>query len=226
MDNNLTKHIKQTEEKWLKPLYSYCQLLFEKVKIPSHDHTHHLRVWDYSKEILQAINENHHPIDYPLVEGSLISSLFHDTGLTKTLNENHGKESKNICIQYFDDNNLQKPEHWEDILFAIENHDDKDYKLNNTNPDSILSILCNADDLDAFGNIGVVRYTEIYLLRGINLKELPQLVIDNLDKRFSNFEKTYCKFSQLYAEHKNRYVVTREFFKSLSNEINRSALSS
>ena len=216
--NNLSTHITQAEEKWLKPLYSYCQTLFDKVQIPSHDHTHHLRVWNYSKEILNAISDNIE-INYNKVEACLISSLFHDTGLTKTLNENHGKESKNICIQYFEDNKLQKPGNWEEILYTIENHDDKDYKLNNTDPASILSILCNADDLDAFGNIGAVRYTEIYLLRGINLTELPQLVINNLDKRFSNFEKHYKEFSQLYAGHKKRYLTTRKFFENILTEI-------
>lgn len=73
-----------------------------------------------------------------------------------------------ICIQYFEENKLPKPDRFEEILFAIENHDDKDYKQNNTEPNSVFSILCNADDLDAFGKVGIVRYTEIYLLR-----ELP-----------------------------------------------------
>lgn len=214
----LNKYIQIAKAKWLKKLYSYCQALFENYHIPSHDHTHHLRVWEYSKEILVAL-ENHYELDYELIEASIISSFFHDTGLTKTLNENHGQESRNICQQYFNDNKLQKPENWDDILLAIEKHDDKDYKITSSNPASILSILCNADDLDAFGKIGVVRYTEIYLLRGISLNELPELVIKNLDKRFSNFEKTYKAFPELFNKHKERYLDTRNYYEALKKEI-------
>jgi HD superfamily phosphodiesterase len=223
--NTLEKHITQAEQKWLSPLYNFCKCLFENSKMQSHDHTHHYRVWEYSKEILRAINSTH-PISTELIEGCLISSLFHDTGLTKTYNENHGKESKAICIQYFEDHRLKKPHNWEEILFAIENHDDKNYKRTNTDPNTLLSILCTADDLDAFGNTGVIRYTEIYLLRGLDLFSMPQLVIDNLNKRFANFKNTYSNFQQLFTEHKKRYLVTREFFENTANELNNSALSS
>jgi len=225
MMNNLDKYITQAEHKWLKPLYNYCQSLFKNTQIPSHDHTHHFRVWEYSKEILNEL-EQFYLIDSQLVEASIISSFFHDAGLTKTLNENHGKESKKICIEYFADNKLQKPENWEEILFSLENHDDKDYKMSDTDPLSVLSIVCTADDMDAFGNIGVVRYTEIYLLRGITLTELPELVINNLDKRFSNFEKSYGNFSRLYNKHKKRYLITKDFFENTTNELNNSLLSS
>lgn len=214
----LKNHIQSVEKKWLEQLYNYCQKIFADKKIPSHDHTHHLRVWEYTKEILYAIN-NSCEINYNLVESCLITSLFHDTGLTKTLDENHGEESKKICENYFKNNNIEIPEKFEEILDAIEKHDDKDYKLYSYTPDSVLSILCNADDLDAFGKIGVIRYTEIYLLRGINLNELPKLVIKNLDKRFVNFEKTYKSFFELYNKHKNRYLTTRKFFEELQEEL-------
>lgn len=215
--HTLKNHIQTAEKKWLVQLNNYCQKLFLNKKIISHDHTHHERVWEYSKEILYALN-NKYKIDFSIVESCLISSFFHDIGLTETINESHGKESRKICLQYFEDNNLNKPSNFEDILYAIEKHDDKDYKLKNKSPDSILSVLCNADDLDAFGKIGVIRYTEIYLLRGINIKNLPSLIIKNLDKRFLNFEKTYRAFSDLYIKHKNRYVITRIFFEALQKE--------
>lgn len=214
----LKNHIQSAEKKWLEQLYNYCQKIFVNKKIPSHNHTHHLRVWEYAKEILIAINDSFE-ISYNLVESCLIASLFHDTGLTKTLDENHGYESKKICENYFKNNNIEIPANFEEILYAIEKHDDKDYKLYNYAPDSVLSILCNADDLDAFGKIGVIRYTEIYLLRGINLNELPKLVIKNLDKRFANFEKTYKSLFELYNNHKNRYLITRKFFEESQKEL-------
>jgi hypothetical protein len=145
--------------------------------------------------------------------------MFHDTGLTQNLNEFHGKESRKICSEYFDNVQIEKPENFETILHAIEMHDDKDYKLNSTSPRTLLSVLCNADDMDAFGRIGVIRYTEIYLLRGISTNELPHFVIKNLNKRFANFERTYKSHEALYEKHKERYMVTRKFFEKLQEEI-------
>lgn len=216
--NQMEDYIISAEKKWLDKLSDYCKILFSDTHIPSHDHTHHLRVWEYAKEIIQAIGLIY-KIDEKLIESCLIASLFHDTGLTVKLDETHGKESKEICLRYFEDNKLIKPDHFEEILTAIEKHDDKDYKLDNNSPNSILSIVCNADDLDAFGNIGVIRYTEIYLLRGVNLVELPNLVIKNLDKRFLNFEKTYKDFSDLYLKYKERYLITRNFFAALQEDL-------
>ena len=214
----LRQHIIEAENKWLNPLYNYCQKLFSTINIPSHDHTHHLRVWEYSKEVIPALNSSFE-IRYEIIESCLIASMFHDIGLTITLDENHGFESRKICESYFRDKNIEIPEDFKMILDAIEKHDDKNYKENNNTPDSVFSILCNADDLDAFGKIGIIRYTEIYLLRGINLNELPKLVIKNLDKRFANFEKTYKNFQELYKKHKARYLKTRRFFEELQDEL-------
>jgi len=214
----LEKHIQVAEQKWLNQLYCFCQQQFAKKHIPSHDHTHHIRVWKYSKEILNAINLTCN-ITYSSVESCLIASLFHDIGLTINLGENHGNESRNICTQYFENHSLIQPENFEEILDAIEKHDDKNYKHGNNESDSVLSILCNADDLDAFGYIGVIRYTEIYLLRGVNIENLPKMVIENLNKRYLNFEKTYKNFNQLFTKHKSRYLETRSFFETLLKEL-------
>lgn len=216
--NTIEQHIQTAEEIWLTALFNYCSKLFGNVQIPSHDHTHHLRVWQMAKEILYAIS-NQFEISYPKVEACLIASLFHDTGLTKTINENHGQESKQLCIQYFKKHKLTNPVNFDEILYAIEKHDDKNYKSNNLAPDAISSIVCNADDLDAFGHIGVVRYTEIYLLRGNSLNELPYFVLQNINKRFSNFEKTYKDFKTLFEKHKEQYLITKSFFENLKKEI-------
>lgn len=215
---HLENHILKAENKWLKPLYTNCKSLFTDKKVQSHDHTHHLRVWEYCKEILQAIQHTSN-INYNLVESCLMASLFHDVGLTKDISQNHGYESRLMCIRYFEDQQLVKPDHFEEILNAIEKHDDKEYKLKSTALNSITSILCCADDLDAFGNIGVIRYTEIYLLREVALNELPELVIKNIDQRFLNFEKTYKDFPELYTKHKERYWLTRNFFEALKKEL-------
>ncbi|HAF30763.1 MAG TPA: hypothetical protein DCG75_17105 [Bacteroidales bacterium] len=217
--NQMEDYIISAEKKWLDKLSDYCKILFSDTHIPSHDHTHHLRVWEYAKEIIQALSKSN-KIDEELIESCLIASLFHDTGLAKTLEENHGHESRKICELYFKENRISKPVNFEEILSAIEMHDDKNYKNSeNVKPDSVLTILFCADDLDAFGKVGVIRYTEIYLLRGIKLVELPNLVIKNLDKRFLNFEKNYKDFSDLYLKHKERYLFTRNFFEALQVEL-------
>ncbi len=216
--SDIQNHIKIAEEKWLKQLHSYCEKLFDGKKILSHDHTHHLRVWEYSKEILEALSTSF-DLDYEFIESTLIASQFHDTGLTQNLNEDHGKESRIICSDYFEKINLNKPENFEAILHAIEMHDDKNYKQENIRPNSILSVLSAADDLDAFGNIGVIRYTEIYLLRGIHLKNLPNSVIQNLDNRFANFERAYKNFPEFVEKHRDRYLASKVFFENLKKEL-------
>ncbi|MGE0090363.1 MAG: HD domain-containing protein [Bacteroidales bacterium] len=215
---NLSEVIQTVENKWFDHLYGACKQIFNKTPIPSHDHEHHARVWSICKEILAELNNTQKP-DCLLVEGCIIASFFHDTGLSINLGENHGKESKIICEKYFDDNQLEKPKNFDLIVEAIEKHDDKEYKNKNTDPYSLLSILCAADDLDAFGRIGIIRYVEIYLMRGINFNELPNAVIENLDKRFANFEKNYQHLPDLYKKYKNQYQIARDFFVELQKEI-------
>jgi len=215
--NDLNHLIHNIENKWLERLYSACQELFTKTHIPSHDHEHHKRVWIICKEILGELNKSK-AIDTYLLESCIIASFFHDTGLTKTLSENHGRESRLLCVKFFNENHIEKPENFDLILDAIEKHDDKEYKNNHSDPYSLLSILCTADDLDAFGRIGVVRYTEIYLLRGMSLNELPLAVIENLDKRFSNFKKHYSFIPVLYKKHEIQYLITRDFFEEMDKE--------
>ena len=215
---SIIQSIKKIEDKWLSDLYRFCEGIFSSANIPSHDHQHHLRVWNYAKEIIQAIHVSG-KADDAFIESCLIASMFHDTGLSRTLSESHGKEGRIICERYFTENNIKKPSHFSEILDAIELHDDKNYKNASTNPHSVYSVVCNADDLDAFGNAGVVRYTEIYLLRGINLNQLPEQVIENLDKRFKNFERTYQSFTELYQKHKERYEISRKFFYDLKCEL-------
>ncbi len=215
--NDLNYLIEKAEKEWLNKLYNFCKSVFSKSKIPSHDHNHHYRVWVYCKEILTALYPNNN-INYELIEGCIIASFFHDTGLSNTVNEFHGQESKKICQDYFKNKNLETPKNFSDILWAIEKHDDKNYQPKKQEAESLLSIICNADDLDAFGNIGVIRYTEIYLLRGIEMSELPELVIQNIDNRFRHFKNTYKDYPELYKKHQTRYLITRKFFKELQEE--------
>ncbi|OFX20446.1 MAG: hypothetical protein A2041_02810 [Bacteroidetes bacterium GWA2_31_9b] len=215
--NDLIEKIHKVENKWLDSLYNNCKDLFSGSTVPSHDHDHHLRVWNYCKEIITELAPTH-LIEYELIESLIIASFFHDTGLTITLSENHGKQSRLICENYFDRNNIEKPLSFIQVLEAIEKHDNKNY-TNKQVPESILSILCTADDIDAFGLIGVIRYSEIYMLRGLNMNQLSDSVIKNLDKRFAHFESTYKFLPVLFEKHYKKYQIARRFFEALENEI-------
>ncbi|MEE4198117.1 MAG: HD domain-containing protein [Bacteroidales bacterium] len=215
--NQTDNKINRAEEKWLMQLFRFCGSVFSKTNIPSHDHHHHFRVWNYCKEIIRELHFKV-PVTDELVEGCIVASFFHDTGLSVTLNEYHGKESKKICQGYFRNHDLPVPENFDEILEAIEKHDNKNYPTKNFRPGSLYTILCNADDLDAFGRIGIVRYTEIYLMRGIKLHELTPLVIQNLDKRYRNFKNTYDQYQQLIQKHESRYRLTRKFFEEIQDE--------
>jgi len=217
--NELKQMIEKAEEKWLTQLFDFCKYVFSVPTISSHNHNHHYRVWNYCKEILTAIYP-HKKISCELIEGCIIASFFHDTGLSNTINEYHGTESKKICRNYFIKNKLSYPQNFEDILWTIENHDDKDYRIQNQKNNSMITILSTADDLDAFGKIGIVRYTEIYLLRGINITQLPTMVINNINKRFLNFKFNYECYPDLYKKHQKRYLITKNFFEELNRENN------
>ncbi len=216
--NDLNHLIQNVENKWLDRLYSACQELFANTHIPSHDHEHHKRVWIICKEILGELNKSKE-IDTTLIESCIIATFFHDTGLTKTLSENHGRESRLLCIKYFNENHIEKSADFDLILDAIEKHDDKEYKTQTNKPESLISILCAADDLDAFGRIGIIRYTEIYLLRGYQINDLPRAVIENLDKRFTNFEKNYGFLTGLYSKYKTQFLIARDFFVEMDKDL-------
>ncbi|HAN17277.1 MAG: hypothetical protein A2X13_00330 [Bacteroidetes bacterium GWC2_33_15] len=215
--SKLQKNINQIEDKWLEKLFTYTRILFSKSNITSHDHLHHKRVWNYCKEILNAL-ESEILIEKDLIESLIIATFFHDTGLTITVNENHGFKSRMLCENYFNENNIEKPVNFEQILDAIEKHDNKNY-TEKQSPTSLLTILCTADDMDAFGRIGVIRYSEIYLLRGLPLHKLPDTVIENIDKRFGNFKQNYQFLPDLFTKYKSEYLITREFYEELKKEL-------
>ena len=59
----------------------------------------------------------------------------------------HGHHSKELCIEFLRKNNLDE-DRYKNLLSAIENHDNKEYKIIMASYD-LLTILSVADDLDA-----------------------------------------------------------------------------
>ena len=216
----------EAEEKWLLKLYEYNRLSFSGTDLPSHDQYHHLRVWYFIKELLFELENAGIVIPSGLPEKLIFAAFFHDIGLTKTLNEEHGKISRLICSDYIGQNNIQFSNGDEELLQAIELHDDKSYKAgitNNSNPVDLYSLLTVCDDLDAFGAIGVFRYLEIYLLRNIPVKDLPERVLQNIKTRFGNFNLQYSFLKEYMIKHTKRYEYTLNFYTRLSACLNNKA---
>ena len=224
--NSITNRV---EGKWLLKLYEYIKTEFSRTWLPSHDHTHHLRVWLYARHLFEILQQRGHHFSEMKVEQLIIAAFFHDTGLTRTFDASHGKESREICREFLASCSLLPADAFGPVLEAVEKHDDKSYAhgfaTGKEIPDDILTLLAASDDLDAFGAIGVFRYLEIYLQRGIPLRSLAPKVNENLGKRFVNLKKHYGALGDFMQEQEKRYRFTVNFYRDLdtvfqSNTVN------
>lgn len=220
--NNLANDIKLAEEKWNPSIYAFLHSLYRDVHLPSHDISHHERVWGYAKELLTH-TYTMASASCPFVEQALVASMFHDTGLTVDHGERHGNLSKALCEHF-----LSKYPHLtlpsaEDTLYAIEHHDDKSLKQSvGFGPGTslpLVDLVSSADDLDAFGLVGVFRYLEIYALREIPVEKIPCKVIPNLSNRFENFSRKFSAFPHLIERHRSRFLETKRFFEEANNQL-------
>ena len=129
-----------------------------------------------------------------------------------------------MCESFFEKNNLEKIDGFDEVLEAIQKHDDKEYRFMvyhaETSQKNVLSVLCVSDDLDAFGAIGVFRYAEIYLLRNTLIKELARKVLEDLERRYKNFCNLYSNLDAFTKKQKARYEFTRKFYQDLEKELN------
>jgi hypothetical protein len=211
--------IQQVEHRWLQTLFEYTEAAFRNTWLPSHDQTHHLRVWTFAKELAAAMHGDGFHFTQTKLEQLIIAVFFHDTGLIRTLDESHGKESREICLKFLEDNASLYTGPRESILQAVEKHDDKSYPesspLLKVMPDDILTMLAVCDDLDAFGAIGVFRYLEIYIQRGVPLCLMPERVITNLEKRFGFLLRNYGELKNFMHVHQKRYTYTVDFYREL-----------
>ncbi len=210
--HQLNNKIKTIESKWLDILISFNQEKFKNVGLSSHNEEHHLRVWCFVKEIIKTLNATI-TFNEKELESLIIATFFHDLGMVRTRDVSHGHESRRFCESFFSSNNFPRPDKFEETLKIIEKHDDKDYKNTDSQP-TLLSILAMADDLDAFGLIGAVRYAEIYLLRDIALDQLPQKVIFNAQRRFHHLKRNLKEFPDFLGIHQKRYESLLEFYRT------------
>ena len=222
MDSQLQTRIRDAENRWLVKLRDSCRQIFSGVFLPSHDEIHHSRVWFHARSLLELIQKGGSQLDDGIPEELILSVFFHDTGLSRAPGERHGKESLNLFDEYRKKNrdlfghlantSIQRIRH------AIEQHDDKTLTSDPVTPDfspDLLTILSSADDLDAFGLMGIYRYAEIYMLRGIKPVELPAKVCTNVRNRFENLEKKFASFPGFLADQRPRYLQVYEFYLKL-----------
>jgi HD superfamily phosphodiesterase len=216
----LKELIREAETIWFDLLYRHCAELFSSTFLPSHDHLHHARVWDHARELLLLLDENGItiPVYYP--EQLLIAAFFHDTGLVRSSGELHGKDGRLLCENFLSDPAVGPPKpgktSLESILYAIEHHDDKNListnrKLRPGEVPGLLTLLSASDDLDAFGNIGIYRYAEIYLVRGIAPEDLPRRIARNVKNRFDNLKNTFGYFEDFILVQEKRYRQVYDF---------------
>jgi hypothetical protein len=162
-------------------------------------------------------------IDRSLIEGVLIATYFHDLGLVQSSREDHGFLGRKMCEGFFVESNHPLPSRFEEILDAVEFHDNKevndhtDYS-GNISPD-ILTILSMADDLEAMGIIGIYRYIEIYLMRGFGHRELGLRVLGNSWTRFRNLLLNQWMCPDLMGRYSKQYKILVQFFENYNQQL-------
>lgn len=184
--------------------------------LPSHDLNHHIRVWENAQIIMEELQHAGYSLSPGFRLQALIACMTHDTGMAIDTGENHGRESKEICLQFLTENNIPHHLHT-DILFAVENHDDKSY-TDTSPPDSLFTVLSVADDMDAFGYTGIYRYIEIYLARNKPENELANLIVSNATTRLKHLLHVYEFLPEFCEAQKERFKILSGFFDTATKK--------
>lgn len=217
--SSIDSTLKTVEEKWLKILLNHCKEIFSQTYLPSHDETHHYRVWQFAKQLIRELAREGYTFQVNKVEKIMLAVFFHDTGLSVQPGPDHGKYSRNLAEDFL--NRLpQKPLYnTDEVLSIIEKHDDKEYTdtqmVASASPDGLFRIVNASDDLDAFGITGIYRYAEIYLLREIQEKGLAIEVLNNSKIRFQHFMNTYGFLKWFAGQQRIRFLILQKFYNDL-----------
>lgn len=183
---------------------------YDEKALPSHGISHHRRVWKYAKELAPVLAAHHGSADPANSASLLIACYLHDIGMLIEPGSRHGIHSAELCREFLALNNLSESD-FSGLLPAILNHDNKDYGSNPSSGD-LFTLLSISDDLDAFGFIGVYRYLEIYMKRGMSLPYIGKAVRNNAFKRFEHFKQKFSFDSCIVEKHKRRYELLENFF--------------
>ena len=227
MEHEIDIWIDRAEATWLEALHAHAASLFRNGLLPSHNQSHHIRVWNLRKSLLREIATFNSRLAPSLVEGVLIAALFHDLGMCSSIREDHGRLSRENCEQWFRESGRDYPERYEEILRAIEVHDRKEEQLyGSTEPDTtpdILALLSVADDLEAMGTIGIYRYAEIYLMRDIPLEELGNRILENARLRFERLAEKCHRCPRLLEEYQQQYDELTGFYRKYNLQLKKTS---
>ncbi|MCX6327177.1 MAG: HD domain-containing protein [Bacteroidia bacterium] len=215
---NLTVSIESAELQFKQILEEFFISVYDEKSLSSHGIDHHRRVWSYAKELCSLLAERNMSDDLTSPFKLIIACYLHDIGMSVDRGIRHGHHSREICTRFLEKNNL-KISDFDDVLQAIENHDNKEY-ITSAGKLNLLTILSVADDLDAFGFTGIYRYSEIYITRGIKPEKIGHLIRENAGKRFDNFAKTFGFADELVQKHKKRYEILDNFFNEYNDQVN------
>ncbi|MFH0842874.1 MAG: HD domain-containing protein [Bacteroidota bacterium] len=210
---NLHIKIISAENTYLDPLESFFNLKYPRDKLITHGMDHHRRVWGYAKELLKFKERDGLCFDQAFIQKLMIGCYLHDIGMSIDPGIRHGIHSRKICLRFLEEQNMNESD-YQDLLTAIENHDEKEY-ADATGNDMLSTLLTIADDLDAFGETGISRYLEIYKERGVEKHELSKAILRNAEKRFRNFERAFSRWTELVDKHRDRYNILVDFFTDI-----------
>lgn len=218
MLSDFIQNIKLIEEQWLKKIRKYVASLFIGAGLPSHDELHHLRVWSFAKQLLEYYEkQSGKGYSYDFIEALFFACLFHDTGLVHSIQEEHGEKSVEFAWKYLSDQSEYKNSFHNEAMRAIHCHDDKTYfNVIHRQVPGIYEFLTIADDLDAFGALGLMRYFEIYIHRGIRPQNIADRIKKNLKSRF-DFLATFITIDKtLQQRHTQRYMLSLSLLNRLT----------
>lgn len=219
---NLNNLISGSETRYRKKLEIFFTRKWGDTKLWSHNLDHHMRVWHYAKELLAAaavtsaeknkFSETNEFAGSGIIDtDKLIMACFlHDLGMSVDKGARHGHLSRKFGRIFLDEERLKSHE-FTDMLEALEFHDNKEYK-NDPGGNELLKILSVADDLDAYGHIGIYRFLEIYMARRIDGSIIGAEIKKNAAARFRYFENNYRQYDQLFERHRKRYMILDDFF--------------
>jgi HD superfamily phosphodiesterase len=214
---NLTVTIESAERQFKQILEEYFITVYDEKYLTSHGIDHHRRVWNNAKELLYIYGIKHEKSICDLPPKLILACYLHDIGMSVESGPRHGKKSRELCLGFLAKNNLTVSD-YQDVLETIENHDNKVYTKGNGSID-LLKILSVADDLDAFGFIGIFRYSEIYMTRGLNLMKIGHEIRKNAAGRFENFLDSYPFPDDFIKIHRKRYTILDDFFREYNKQL-------
>ena len=212
----MTVNFESAELQYKQILEDFFVSVYDEKSLPSHGIEHHRRVWNYARELVILLDKHQFLTDHKIIHKLIIACYLHDIGMSVDSGIKHGIHSRNLCARFLTKNSIPVID-YQDLLEAVENHDNKEY-TSSANKSDLLTILSVADDLDAFGFIGIYRYSEIYLARRINLKEIGIYIKENASRRFNNFERIFGFDEEIVRKHKIRYEILDNFFSEYNNQ--------